>query len=357
MEEELRSPEYTDVLIRIKEDIRSARIRAFSAVNRELMGLYWQVGQVILAKSAWGSGFVEQLSKDIRSEFPDLKGFSVRNLWYMRKFAEDFPDAEIVQTLSAEISWSHTTMLLDKVKGFDERVWYAKMAGEHGWSVLVLDHQIATNLYGRQVSAQKLQNFERALPKKQSDLAISAMKDPYVFDFLSFGTEAAELEIEGELVRNVMKLLLELGSGFAFVGRQYHLVVGNDDFYIDLLFYHLKLRCYVVVDLKMGKFTPEQAGKMNFYLSAVDDLVKAPEDNPSIGLILCRDENSLVAEYALRDMNKPIGVSEYKFMQELPRELRDALPNAEIFGDRVLKEMETEYKHMGRDNEEKRRGV
>lgn len=334
---------YGELFVQIKSEIRSAQFRVLSSANRELLLLYWNIGRVIVERGEWGSDFIGRLSKDLRSEFPDIKGFSVRNLKYMRKFAEVFPFAEKVQTLSAQLSWSHVTLLLDRVKKEVVRDWYVEQCCKNCWSVRVLDNQIATDLFSRQAESCKISNFDRVLPEVQALSVISSMKNPYVFDLMGFSPEMDEREIEGVLVGNVTRMLLELGSGFSFVGRQFHLEVGGEDFYIDLLFYHLKLHCYVVVDLKTGKFTPEQAGKMNFYLSAVDDVVKSAEDKPSIGLILCRDGNSVVAEYALRDMSKPIGVSEYKFMSELPEELRTDLPDAYDFSEKVVREMNIKY--------------
>ncbi len=326
----------------------SARTRAIAAANRELLLLYWSVGRVIVEQAEWGSQFIPKLSKDIRSEFPDLKGFSVRNLKYMRKFAEVFHTKQIVQTLSAQLSWSHVVLLLERVRNVEEMMWYASQTGENGWSVRVLDHQIATDVFSRQVTASKVSNFERVLESDHANAVSALMKDPYVFDLLSFGADMSELDIERDLVKNVTKTLLEFGHVFSFVGRQVHLEVGGDDFYLDLLFYHLRLHCYVVVDLKMGKFTPEQAGKMNFYLSAVDDLIKMPEDKPTIGLILCREGNSVVAEYALRDMTKPIGVSRYRFISELPDTMKFDLPDANEFSERVVQEMQASYSRSER---------
>ncbi|MDO5844439.1 MAG: PDDEXK nuclease domain-containing protein [Methanocorpusculum sp.] len=334
--------EYLSVINEIKSGVRLAQRRALLSVNRELILLYWKVGRIILEKASWGSRFIDRLSEDIKTEFPEIKGFSVRNLKYMRKFAEAFSDEVIVQTLSAQLSWSHTILLLDKVKDQNEREWYLKKTIENGWSVRVLEHQTATDLFSRQKDSLDVSNFDKVLESKAIS-ASSLFKDPYVFDFISFSEDIKEKDLEDSLVSHVMKTLLEFGKGFAFVGRQFHLEVGGEDFYIDLLFYHLKLHCYVVVDLKTGKFTPEQAGKMNFYLSAVDDLIKMPEDAPSIGLILCRDKKNIVAEYALRDLKKPIGVSEYLFSAELPAELKRVLPNTDEFGERVLREIELKY--------------
>ncbi len=247
----------------------------------------------------------------------------------MAKFAATYPDVQFVQTVSAQIPWSHNVALLDKVKDSDIRKWYMEKAIENGWSHSVLIHQIENGLYERQAIADKVSNFERRLPAPQSELAMQTMKDPYVFDFIPFKEDMVERDIEKALGKDVTKLLLELGTGFAFLGNQYHINVGGDDFYIDLLFYNLNLRCYVVIELKTGDFKPEYAGQINFYLSAVDGILKKEDDNPSIGLLLCKSKNNLVAEYSLKDMSKPIGVSEYKITRNLPEALEKQLPSVE----------------------------
>lgn len=320
---------------KIKEEIQSSQYKAINVVNKELILLYWNIGNVILKNSEWGSKFIDNLAKDIKMEFPTLKGFSVRNLKYMRKFAELYTDFEFVQTLSAQITWSHNIEIMDKVKSQGERKWYIEKTIENGWSLNILANQIKTNLYKRHVLVEKTTNYEKNLSEIQSKLADGILKDPYNFDFITFREDMLEVQLEKELVKQVTKLLLELGSGFAFVGNQYHLEVAGEDFYIDLLFYHLKLKCYVVIELKTGKFVPEYAGKLNFYLSAVDDILKTEQDNPTIGLLLCREKNKLIAEYALKDLTKPIGVSEYKLFGELPEEFEDTLPTIEDLESRI----------------------
>lgn len=272
---------------------------------------------------------IDRLAKDISSEFPDLKGFSARNLKYMRMMAEEYIDEGFVQQVVAQIPWSHNLIILEKIKIPEERRWYIEKTVENGWSRNVLVIQIETNLYTRQVLADKITNFESLMPAVQSDLANETLKDPYIFDFIAFKEGLDERDIEKQLVQKITKFLLELGTGFAFIGNQYRLEIGDEDYYIDLLFYHTKLRCYVVIELKTGKFKPEYAGKLNFYLSAVDDKLRTEHDNPSIGIILCKEKNKLVAEYALKDMTKPIGVSEYKLLQEIPEELKSSLPTTE----------------------------
>jgi len=327
MKREIIPEGYADLLNDLKTRIRSAQIKAAVSVNRELIFLYWQIGHEILQrqnKLGWGAKVIDRLAKDLRKAFPDMKGFSPRNLKYMRSFAEAYPDKEIVQQAAAQIPWFHHCVLMDKIKNKIEREWYIRMAVENGWSRNVLVHQIESGLYQRQGKAAT--NFGRTLAPPQSDLAEQTLKDPYLFDFLGLGKQAAEREMEKELLVHIREFLLELGVGFAFVGSQYHLEVGETDFYIDLLFYHLKLRAYVVIELKVGKFVPEYAGKMNFYLSAVDDLLRHSDDQPSVGIILCKTRDEVVAEYALRDLKKPIGVAGYQLTRMLPKKLKTSLP-------------------------------
>jgi predicted nuclease of restriction endonuclease-like (RecB) superfamily len=321
---------YDDFLRDLKQRIRAAQMGAVLVVNRELVLLYWQIGRDIIDrqdKQGWGAKIIERLSVDLRSSFPEMQGFSPRNLKYMRAFGEAWPDRSIVQAALAQITWYHNIALLEKVKSAEERLWYAQHAIQNGWSRNVLVLQIESSLYRRQGKAQT--NFAQALPAPQSDLAQQILKDPYNFDFLTLAADAREKELEAGILEHIRKFLLELGLGFAFVGSQHPLEVGGEDFRIDLLFYHLKLRCYVVIDLKMGPFKPEYAGKMNFYLSAVDDLLRHRDDKPSIGLILCKSKNAIVAEYALRDTKKPIGVSGFRLTESIPAKLKASLPTVE----------------------------
>lgn len=300
------------------------------AVNRELITLYWQIGRDILdrqEKAGWGAKIVDRVAKDLHTDFPEIKGLSRTNLLYMRSFAEAWPDEAIVQQVVGQIPWGHNVRLLDLVKSAEERLWYIQQTVANGWSRSVLVMHIETGLYRRQGKAQT--NFAQTLPAPQSDLARQLLKDPYNFDFLTLSKEAHEKDLEAALVEHIRKFLLELGLGFSFVGSQYPLEVGGDDFRIDLLFYHLKLRCFVVIDLKTTAFKPEYAGKMNFYLSAVDDLLRHPDDKPSIGLILCKAKNGIVAEYALRDISKPLGISEFHYLEQLPDDLKGTLPTIE----------------------------
>ncbi len=323
------SNRYADLLALVKGRVRQARVRAGLAANAELIMAYWDIGTTILQRQAeegWGAEVIQRLSRDLRMEFPEMQGFSERNLKYMRKLAEVYPDREKVQQLVAQIPWGHTLHLLHKVKNEPARDWYIRQTVEHGWSRNVLALHVDAQDYERK--GQAVTNFSRTLPSSQSDLARDILKNPYLFDFLGLADDMRERELECALLGHLREFLLELGNGFAFVGNQVRLVVGDEDYYIDLLFYHLKLRCYVVIDLKTRPFLPEDAGKMNFYLNAVDDQLRHPDDRQSIGLVLCREkeENRLVLEYALRGLAKPIGVSEYALTRALPRELETTLP-------------------------------
>lgn len=321
---------YSDWLTDLKDRIHHAQQRASLAVNRELIQLYWQIGQDILQRQAeqgWGAKVIERLAHDLRNAFPDMKGFSRSNLMYMRAFAEAWPDAEIVQQAVGQLPWGHNLVLLSKLKDSIQRLAYAQATLEHNWSRNVLVMQIESGLLERQGKA--VTNFEARLPKAQSDLARESLKDPYRFDFLNLGEEAQERAVESALVRHVTEFLLELGAGFAFVGRQVLVDVGGEEFFIDLLFYHLKLRCYVVIELKTGKFKPDHLGQLGFYLTAVDRQIKGDQDNPSIGLLLCKSKNKVVAEYALSDKSQPMGIAEYKLQQALPAELETDLPSIE----------------------------
>lgn len=321
---------YAEWLAELKTRIHSAQLQAARSVNRELVLLYWQIGRDILQRQAnegWGAKVIERLAHDLRTAFPEMKGFSRANLMYMRAFAESWPDETNVQQLVGHLPWGHNLVLLSKLKTRDQRVAYAQRAIEQGWSRNVLNIHIETRLLERE--GQALTNFENRLPVPGSDLDRQSLKDPYLFDFLGVSKEANEREIEAALVRHITQFLIELGAGFAYVGRQVPLEVGGDDFFIDLLFYHLKLRCYVVVELKAGAFKPEHLGQLSFYLTAVDMQVKSEHDAPTIGLLLCKSKNKVVAEYALRDNAKPMGVAEYQLIEALPAELQLDLPSIE----------------------------
>ncbi|MCX9157798.1 PDDEXK nuclease domain-containing protein [Niveibacterium sp. 24ML] len=321
---------YADWLAALKTRIHSAQQRAALAVNRELVALYWQIGRDILERQrreGWGAKVIERLAQDLRSAFPDMKGFSRANLMYMRAFAEAWPDEAILQQAVGQLPWGHNLVLLSKLKATPQRLLYAQRAVAHGWSRAVLEMQIETRQVERE--GQAVTNFTERLPAPDTDLAQQSLKDPYLFDFLRLGNEAHEREIEAALVQHITQFLLELGAGFAFVGRQVHLEVGGDDFFIDLLFYHLKLRCYVVIELKADKFKPEHLGQLGFYLTAVDRQVKSAHDGPTIGLLLCKSKNKVVAEYALGDTSQPMGIAEYKLLESLPADLQTGLPSIE----------------------------
>jgi predicted nuclease of restriction endonuclease-like (RecB) superfamily len=323
---------YAELVSELKQRIAAARLQAALSVNRELILLYWGIGRDILMqqrREGWGARTIARLADDLRQSFPEMTGLSARNLSYMRAFAEAWPDREFVQQVVALLPWGHNVRLLDAVKAPSEREWYARQAIENGWSRNVLVHQIESGLFRRQGAA--LTNFSRTLPAAQSELAREILKDPYSFDFLSLGPEMLERDLERGLIEHLSALVLELGKGFAFVGRQSHLEVGGQDYYLDLLFYHLRLRCFVVIDLKIEDFKPEFAGKMNFYLSAVDDQLRHPDDQPSIGIILCKGRNEVIVEYALRDTSKPMGVAQYSLSPILPDPFRGELPTAAEF--------------------------
>ena len=357
--------DYPAFLESLKRRVRQAQTKAMLSVNHELIQLYWDIGRLIVERQereGWGKGIVDRLAADVQKSFPGLGGFSSVNVWRMRAFYVAYRSASSIpsqpatelkpQTRSnqsilsqaaieltdsvppqpvAELPWFHNVILLSKVKDQTQRLWYAAKTLEHGWSRAVLTVQIESDLFGRQGKA--VSNFAGTLPAPQSDLVQQSLKDPYLFDFLTLREEAVERDLELGLIAHIQKFLLELGAGFAFVGRQVPVVVGQSEFYLDLLFYHLKLRCFVVIDLKMKSFIPEDAGKMNFYLSTVDAQMRHADDAPSIGLILCKTNDRLIAEYALRDIAKPIGVAEWqtKLVQSLPETLKGNLPSiAEI---------------------------
>ena len=334
----VRSEDYRSFIAELKARVQAAQIKAAVAVNRELLLLYWDLGKMLterLALSDWGDGAVEAIARDLSKAFPSHKGFSRRNLYFIKQWHGFYADQpEFVQQAVSQIPWGHNVLIIQRIKDVSKALWYTQKTIENGWSRNVLGLQIETQLYERQAKVGKIENFDRHLPAPQSDLARETLKDPYVFDFLDLGDEAHERN----LVDHITKFMLELGKGFAFVGKQYHLEVGGEDFYIDLLFYHYKLRCFVVIELKNGPFKPEYAGKLNFYLTALDEEVKAPDDNPSIGLVLCRQRNSVVAEYALRDIGKPMGISRLDLGKAIPDELQASLPTIEELEEELAKD-------------------
>ena len=329
MENEIDIGKYKQIFENIKQEVLKSQYKAMQIVNKELIFMYWHIGKIIGDNSKWGNKFIDSLSIDLKLEFPKVTGFSVRNLKYMKKIAEEYPDFEFVQQVVAQITWGHNIILMDKVKNIEERKWYIKQSIINGWSRSLLTMQIESKLYERQVVAEKVTNFPATLPDIQSDLAIQTMKDPYLFDFISLKGKVKEIEIEKAMIDKIKDVLIELGKGFAFVGEQYKITVSEKDYYIDLLFYHLKLKCYVVVELKAREFEPTDAGQLNFYLSAIDDLVKDKTDNATIGLLLCKNKDNFTAEYALRNISSPIGVSEYKLLEDIPEYLKSQLPKVE----------------------------
>lgn len=330
--------EYAATLAEIKKQIKQAQVKAILSVNKELVALYWFMGKTIVEREqqyGWGAQVIDRLAQDLQREFPGIKGFSRSNLFSMRAFYTAYRSIVQealgqLQTLSVFlIPWWHNLILLNKLKDCTERLWYAKKALEYGWSGNMLDSWIKSDLYRREGKA--ITNFPQTLPMPDSDMAQQSFKDPYIFDFLTLHKEHAERDLERGLMDNIQRLLLEMGKGFAFVGRQYHLEISNKDYYIDLLFYHYKLRCFIVVELKAREFDPRDAGQINFYLSAVDDLVRGPDDSPTIGLLLCKTKDNFTAEYALRNLSSPIGIAEYEteIFKKLPKELKSSLPTVE----------------------------
>ncbi|MGK5086515.1 PDDEXK nuclease domain-containing protein [Bdellovibrionota bacterium FG-2] len=324
--------DYANILHEIKRRIGDERLRIVLTANSAMVSLYWDIGRMILDRqeqAGWGARVIDRLAEDLRKEYPEMKGLSPRNLKYMRAFAAAWPERSIVQEPLAQLPWYHHIALIEKCRTPAERLWYADKSAKHGWSHNILSLQIESRAHERQGKA--VSNFAAALPPAESDLAKQVFKDPYLFDFLGTADPRREREIEQALVDHIQRFLLELGAGFAFVGRQVHLEVGDQDYYLDLLFYHLELRCYVVVELKAVAFDPAFVGKMNLYLSAADDLLRHSGDKPTIGLLLCRSKNKIIVEYALRDLKKPIGVAhwETRIVKSLPKELKGTLPTVE----------------------------
>ena len=375
----LKDTAYKQWLTELKTKIRSTQIKAAIAVNTELILFYWELGRMLsekLSQSSWGDKVLETLSKDLRDEFPEMKGFSVSNLKTCKLFFEYFSSLLVnenedlkslissqlvnqlqiadnqynefnyqftdrlqetfIKDIVAKIPWGHIKVIITKIKKFQDAIFYIQKIKENNWSRDVLTLQIKSNLHNRRGAS--ITNFNKTLPEALSDLAQQTLKDPYIFDFLQLSEGYKEKDIENQLVSHITKFLMELGKGFAFVGKQYHLEIADNDYYIDLLFYHIKLKCYVVIELKNTRFIPEYAGKLNLYLSAIDTLIKQEDDKPTIGILLCRDKNNIEAEFALRDINKPMGVSEFQFTAHLPENLKSSLPTFE--------EIENEFKNL-----------
>ncbi len=373
----MEDKKYIELLSEIKQKIKEAQVKTVLVANSQMLLLYWQLGSYIVTNQnseGWGAKIIDTLSKDLQKEFPKLKGFSVRNLTYMRNFAAAYSlpllqkmneleatfsnniaivqqavallesadnqttiivqqpvaqleDNTFLQSVVSRISWSHHIILLDKVKSVGQRFWYMLNSFEHGSSRNVLAMQIESGLFERQIIKKKISNFSKTLPEPQTDMAQYLLKDPYIFDFVQAKDKANERDIEEQLIDHITKFLLELGQGFAFVGKQVHFEVGGSDFYTDLLFYHIKLHAYVVVELKVRPFEPGDAGQLNFYVNVVNDKLKGPEDNDTIGLLLCKGKNEVMAEYALKGYNHPLGISDYQISKAIPEELKSALPD------------------------------
>jgi predicted nuclease of restriction endonuclease-like (RecB) superfamily len=354
---------YQQIISGLKEKIRQARMKAAFVVNKELLQVYWEIGYTILQQqkqAGWGARVIDRLSADLKLEFEDFKGLSVRNLKYMRAFAEAWPELGfvqqpaaqiqapvqeqiiIVQQLAAQLPWGHHQVLLDKLKSREHRLLYIQKSVENGWSRDVLTKQIETNLHERIGGA--ITNFKQTLPSTTSDLVQQTLKNPYVFDFLSFEEAIQERELEKALIQHLKKFMLELGSGFAYVGNQKNLVVDGDDFFLDLLFYNYRLHCFVVFELKVGDFKPEFAGKLNFYVNTINQQLKGESDNPTIGVLLCKTPNETVVKYSLQGIQSPIGVADYELANALPKELKGEIPTVEeleVEIDREYEELKT----------------
>lgn len=334
--------DYGDLLQSIKQRIRESRIRAYRSVNRELMELYWSIGQDIVTRQerdGWGKAVVERLSLDLRREFPSASGFSAPNLWFMRQMYAEYRDHPNLLQLVREIPWGQNITIMTKLKESAERAYYLHMTAEMGWSRSVLLHQIKTDAYRRHGVAAKQHNFRETLPEALAEQADEAMKDVYALDFLGITKPVVERELERRMINHIRDVLLELGQGFAFVGSQYPLRLAEEEYFLDLLFYHRRLRCLVAIELKAGKFRPEYAGKMNFYLNLLNDFVREPGENPAIGIILCGDRNRMEVEYALKGIDKPVGVAEYTLTRELPPDFAGKLPRAEVLEREIMREL------------------
>ncbi len=324
------SDNYRHLLMEIKQRIRSAQYEALKAVNREMINLYWDIGKIIVTQqqgASWGKSVVEQLAKDLQAEFPGISGFSAANLWRMRLFYESYVNNEKLAPMVREIGWSHNLVIVEKCKDDLEREFYIRMTRKFGWTKNVLIHQIENQTYEKTLLNQT--NFDKTVPAEIRNQLKLAVKDEYTFDFLELADEHSERQLEQAILARVEPFLQEMGGRFTFVGSQYRLEVGDKEFFIDLLLYHRQLKCLVAIELKTGEFLPEYVGKMQFYLAALDDLSRFPDENLSIGIILCKSKDKTIVEYALRESNKPIGIATYKLFSTLPQELKNQLPAPE----------------------------
>ena len=321
--------DFKEIINNIKIEINNTQIIIVSDANKRLIELYLKIGKVIYENYNWGDKFVENLEKELKISFPNSKGFSARKLKRMKKFYTEYMDEDTLPLAISKISWSHNVLLFEKINDKQKRLWYANEAANNNWSKAVLEHQIDLNLYERQTNENKVNNFVSTLVEPQSDLANELQKDPYIFNLPFLKDKYIERELEENMIKRIRDVLLELGNGFSFVGNQYKIIVGSNEYYIDMLFYHLRLRCYIVVELKIVPFQPEFIGKLNFYLNAVDEQIKAENDNPTIGLLLCKSKDKLTVEYSLKNIDKPIGVSSYEIAKYLPKDLEKDLPTEE----------------------------
>jgi predicted nuclease of restriction endonuclease-like (RecB) superfamily len=329
-EEFLADGNYKMWIVELKGRIQSAQIKAAVSVNRQLLELYWELGREICEmqkKAKWGDGLIEQLAKDLTGAFPGMKGFSRRNLLYIKKWYTFYQGSEFVQQIAAQIPWWHNVVIITQCLNLEEALFYVNKTIENNWSRAILTAQIETKLFER--SGKVISNFDKTLPLPQADLARETLKNPYNFDFLTLGKEAGERDLEQALAGHIQQFLLELGQGFAYMGRQFPLEVGGEQFYLDLLFYHTRLRCYVIVELKTTKFSPEYVGKLNFYLNVLNDKMKHEQDQPSVGILLCRTPDKLIVEYALKSVLNPLGVAEYRITNAIPEDLKGSLPSIE----------------------------
>lgn len=328
-ENKMLDKEFKNLVLYAKEDILKTRFKVQENANMELIRLYFRLGKIVSENAKYGNKFIEDFSVALKLEFPDSTGFSTRNLSRMKKFYEEYKDLSNLPTPLAKLPWSHNNLLLDKIKDLQIREWYAEKCFENGWAHSVLDHQIDLQLYERQALAEKLTNFENKLPTPQSELARDVIKDPYIFELEGIKENAIEKDIENAMMERIKNVLLELGKGFSFVGSQYKISTENQDYYIDMLFYHLELRCYIVVELKNVEFKPEYIGQLSFYVTAVDETLRKEQDNQTIGLLLCKGKDKLSVEWALKGTNNPIGITSYEVRNELPQEILDRLPTEE----------------------------
>lgn len=326
---EVAEENFKIIINEVKVQISNTQLEIFQNANMSLLKLYYNIGNIIYDNSKWGNKFIDELAIELKISFPNIKGFSVRNLKSMKKYYLICSQNEKVQTASAQIPWSHNMLILDKIKEDNKRIWYMNETAINGWSYDILGFQIKSDLYSRQVLGDKPNNFKTTLINPQSELAKNMMKDPYILNLTLLKEHYIETELEKVMVEKIKMVLLELGNGFSFIGNQYKIEVANKEYFIDLLFYHTKLHCYIVVELKNTEFKPEYAGKVNFYLSAIDDILKGENDNQSIGIILCINKDKISVEYALKDMSKPIGVSSYELSEYLPSEIIKELPTEE----------------------------